>query len=113
MIILCLVAAVADADTIRCANGERIRLSGIEARERAGWCHTPTCPPLAHPEAKRVADRILLNRRLSCRIVGKSYNRLVGDCTADGRSVSCALVRSGAAVVWERYWRSARMRPCD
>lgn len=113
LVIQCEVASVADADTIRCADGTRVRIAGIEANERRGGCHLPVCPPLPHARAKPVAERLTLRKTLACRSVDRSYSRVVARCTLpDGRSLSCALIAAGAAARWESYWRRYRMGGC-
>ena len=112
-VIQCEVASVADADTLRCANGTRVRIAGIEANERKGGCHLPVCPPLPAARAKPIAERLVLRKTLKCQPVGTSYRRTVARCTLpDGRSLSCALIASGAAVKWPSYWRRYNMGEC-
>ena len=104
MILLCLVAAVTDGDTLRCQTGERVRIAGIEANELRGGCHIARCPAMPGPEARRVVERLTLRRTLSCEPVGRSYSRIVARCSfADGRDLRCAIVRAGAAVDWPAF----------
>ncbi len=105
----CHVIAVADADTVRCADGTRIRLAGISARERDGSCNSaPDCPTMRHAQAQPIAARLMLARTIRFRVVGVSYGRPVGDNPA----IRCALVRSGAVVPWVRYMRQYRLPEC-
>lgn len=54
-----------------------------------------------------------MGKRLQCFEVGKSYNRVVAHCyLPDQRGLSCAIVKSGAAVALDRYWRQYRMPEC-
>lgn len=107
--ILCLVVAVSDADTVRCADGQRVRLAGISALERNGSCNSaPACPTMRHEQAQPIAARLTLNRTIAFRIVGKSYNRAVGE----NQALRCALVRSGAAVEWPKYMREYLLEAC-
>lgn len=41
----CIVVYVTDGDTLRCTDGTRIRIAGIEAREKSGRCHIARCAP--------------------------------------------------------------------
>lgn len=111
---LCLVVAVTDADTIRCASGERIRIAAINAREKDGSCiPNAPCVPTHHAQAKPAVERLAMGRTLRCRQVGVSYRRIVADCALpNGAGLSCAIVRSGAAAWWPKYARQYRMRGC-
>jgi len=109
---LCLVVAVTDGDGIRCADGTRIRLAAINARELHG---TPCprnrpCPPMSGNAARSTLQRLVAGRTIQCRKVGVSYHRVVADCTVDARNVSCAMVAAGAAAWWPEYARRYRMR---
>lgn len=108
-VIMCLVVAVPDADSLRCRDGRRVRLAGISALERNGSCNSaPACPTMRHAQAQPIAARLTLNRTIAFRLVGKSYRRDVGDNYA----LRCALVQSGAAVEWPRYMREYGLRSC-
>ncbi|MBX9816224.1 MAG: hypothetical protein K2X76_16110 [Sphingomonas sp.] len=109
---LCLVIAVHDGDTLRCASGERVRIAGIESNELRGGCHLPRCAPLSGPEARAVATRLVLRRTLHCEALGRSYNRVVASCTLDQRDIGCAFVAAGAAIEWPHYRRKFRLGPC-
>lgn len=107
--LICTIALVVDADTIRCARGERIRLAGISALERDGSCNSaPDCPTMRHGQAKPIAERLALNRTLKFTVHGRSGKRIV----ADNRWLRCNLVRSGAAVEWRRYVVAYNLRRC-
>lgn len=106
----CYVAAVADADTIRCRSGTRVRIAGISARERDGSCNSPRCPVMRPAEARPIVERLTHRRKLTCQSVGRSYGRVVADCRLpEGGWLSCAVLASGAAVRWDRYWRDYKM----
>lgn len=111
---LCLVASVTDADTIVCADKTRVRIAGINAREKDGTCNAGApCPAMGPRQATQVVTRLTLGKRLSCRQVGTSYRRAVMDCRLpNGAGLSCAIIATGAAAAWPRYWRQYRMRPC-
>ena len=111
---ICIVASVTDADTIRCTDRTAIRIAGINAREKDGSCRrNAPCPPMRHAQAKPIVERLTLRRRLVCQPVGTSYRRVVARCTLpDGRSLSCAVIAAGAAVRWDRYWLGYGMGEC-
>jgi endonuclease YncB( thermonuclease family) len=122
----CTPTAVWDGDgPIWCAEGPKIRLAGIAAREIDGSCKPGHPCPLASAEAAR--DRLvsLLGGRkgrlgtghvrvsaapLQCRSEGGAAgSRTAAWCvTSSGVDLSCAMVGSGAAVRWDRYWKGRR-----
>jgi endonuclease YncB( thermonuclease family) len=108
---ICLVVSVTDGDTLRCADQTRIRIAAVNAREKDDSCRRgSTCPQMRHHQAKPIVERMVLGRELKCRRVDVSYRRIVADCTLpDGRSLSCALVRTGAVVWQPGYARRYRM----
>lgn len=112
---LCLVVAVTDADTIRCADRTKIRVAAINAREKDGSCiPNAPCAAMPHQRAKPAVERLVLGRTLRCRRVGVSYDRVVADCTLpNGAGLSCAIVRTGAAAWWPKFARQYRMRGCS
>lgn len=113
--ITCEVVSVYDADgPIRCRNGVKIRVAGVNAREVDGTCRSNApCPLMRHEQAKPITERLVLRKTLTCQRVGTSYRRVVARCQLpDGRSLSCALIASGAAVKWPSYWRRYEMGKC-
>ena len=111
---ICTVAAVTDADTIRCADGTRVRIAGINAREKDGSCRPGApCPAMRHAQAQPIVERLTLHKRLSCQPVDRSFKRIVATCRLpSGADLSCAIIASGAALRWESYWRRYRMGVC-
>lgn len=112
-------AYVHDADTIRCADGTRIRVAGIDAPDftTAEPCrqHRPgyVCDDRKAAAAQRIAERMVLGKTLTCEPVGTSSRRVVARCQLpDGRDLSCELLSAGAADVWPSYWRRYRMGEC-
>jgi endonuclease YncB( thermonuclease family) len=119
----CTPTRVWDGDgPIWCAEGPRIRLAGIAAREMDGTCrNNQPCPDVSAWEARDA----LVN------LVGKQTGRspeghvmVTGPamrCISDGDGVgsrtaawcvspkggdlSCAMVAGGWALRWERFWR--------
>ena len=127
----CVPVALHDADTLRCEDGTSIRLSGINARE-IGWNGTTNydagcrrnapCPRVDAVTARDHLARLIgipgsvdrngnlhvSGQPLSCVVNGKSYNRVTAWCYSGRVDLSCALVRSGDAAVWKRYWKGHR-----
>ena len=113
----CLVLGVHDADTLRCANGQSIRVAGIQAPD---YTDSPPCRQrkpgyvCSDKLARRSRDivaRMTLGQTLTCQPVGQSWNRVVAACyLPDGRDLRCATVAAGAAVHWPAYVRRYRLR---
>lgn len=101
----CTVERIVDADTWVCTDRTRIRAAAINARERDGSCRRGmVCPIMPPARATRIVSRMLVGQRLTCANKGRSWDRVVGACRfADGRSVACAIVATGAAA-WEPGW---------
>ncbi len=122
----CTPVAVWDGDgPIWCAEGPRIRISGVAAREIDGACRSnQPCPPVSGTDAR---DRIV-------RLFGGARGKLptghikvsapAMTCVSDGSAggsrtaawcrspvfgdLSCAAVKAGGAVRWARYWGDHR-----
>ncbi|WP_162806484.1 thermonuclease family protein [Sphingosinicella terrae] len=112
----CTVASVTDGDTFRCAETNaqgrqiRLRLSGIAARERNGRCTDGhPCPSASAEAAAAELRRLAQGEPLTCCRVGTSFDRIAAFCRRrDGVDLSCAMVESGTAARWDRYWGSHR-----
>jgi endonuclease YncB( thermonuclease family) len=108
----CTVTFVIDGDTFRCAETDatgreiRVRVSGIDAREKDGTCAPGHPCASAPPEAAAAALASLIGGQiLSCRPVGETYERVAAWCNrADGTDVSCAMMASGTVARWWKYW---------
>ena len=108
----CTVASVTDGDTLRCeeagADGRaiRVRLSGIAARERDGSCSPGhPCPDASAEAATSALRRLAEGEVLRCTPDGETYGRVAAFCsTQRGLDLSCAMVESGTAARWDRYW---------
>jgi hypothetical protein len=118
----CTPVKVWDGDgPIHCAEGPRIRLSGIAARETDGSCRPGHPCPTASAEAARDTLAALLGRTtgtaseghllikgpaLTCRAVGSAGgNRTAAWCVSPTKGdLSCAMVKSGTVAKWDRYW---------
>jgi endonuclease YncB( thermonuclease family) len=119
----CTPTAVWDGDgPVWCAEGPKLRIAGIAAREIDGSCRTnQPCPMVSGPDARdrivrlfggargRTADGHVLVRSaaMSCLSEGSAGgSRTAAWCTSPAfGDLSCAAVRAGGAVRWARYWR--------
>lgn len=124
----CTPIAVWDGDgPIWCAEGPHIRLSGIAAREMNGSCSAGHPCPAADAVAARDHLVALLGTRrgvrptghiivagppLRCQSAGFAGGKRTAAFCSSPRSgdISCAMVRSGLAAKWDRYWQGHR---CD
>ena len=110
---------------IWCAEGPRVRLAGIAAREIDGTCRPgQPCPTasgpaardglvalLGGPRGRRPEGHVLVKAPpMHCRSDGSAGgSRTAAWCrTGDGRDLNCALIEAGFALRWPRYWRSHR-----
>lgn len=118
----CTPVAVWDGDgPVWCAEGPRIRLSGIAAREMDGSCRTDHPCPDAHPLDARDALVSLIGEpqgfgdhghvlvagpTMRCVSTGSAGgNRTGAWCVSPrGGDLSCAMISGGWAARWERYW---------
>jgi endonuclease YncB( thermonuclease family) len=119
----CTPEKVWDGDgPIHCAEGPKVRLAGIAAREMDGSCKPGHPCPDATALAARDALAGLLGRTtgrastghllvegpaLDCLSEGSAKGaRTAAWCTSPtAGDLSCAMVASGTAAKWERYWR--------
>jgi endonuclease YncB( thermonuclease family) len=124
----CTPTRVWDGDgPVWCAEGPRVRLSGIAAREIDGSCKpNHPCPDAGATEARDHLASLLGRREgvsieghvlvtgptLQCRSVGSGGGvRTAAWCVSPRvGDLSCAMVRSGYALRWERYWRDKDCR---
>lgn len=107
----CTVTRVHDGDgPIHCREGQKIRLSGIAARELDESCNPGhPCPEASGAAARDALHRLASGQVLTCRATGTSYGRVTAWCWRDdGVELNCAMVASGTALRWDRHWRSHR-----
>jgi endonuclease YncB( thermonuclease family) len=105
----CAVVAVHDGDTMRCADGTRVRLQAIDAPE-VGRCPRPRiCAPGDPQASRRALVGLALGKTVSCTATGTSYRRITAWCEADGRDLSCAMYLGGYAIRWDKYDRDHRL----
>lgn len=102
----CNVAYVNDGDTLRCEDGTRVRLHAIAARETDGSCSPGhPCPSASAAESTSALTR-LAGSRITCIRTGQSYQRVTAIChNLSGVEINCAMVESGAALIWDRFNR--------
>ena len=102
----CDVAYVNDGDTLRCRDGTRVRLHAIAARETDGSCSPGHPCPTTSAAASTAALTRLAGNRITCIRTGQSYERVTAIChNTSGVEVNCAMVQSGAALIWDRFNR--------
>jgi endonuclease YncB( thermonuclease family) len=118
----CTPTRVWDGDgPIWCAEGPKVRLAAIAAREIDGTCRPrQPCPRAGGVEARDRLVQLLGGARgqsrdghvlvqgpaLACRSAGPDdYGRTVAWCAAPAPvgDLSCALVKAGIALRWARY----------
>ena len=122
----CTPTAVWDGDgPIWCAEGPRVRLAGIAAREIDGECRDGhPCPTtggvaardrlvglLGGPKGKLGTGHIKVSAApMRCLSDGSGVgNRTAAWCKlSGGTDLNCAMIKSGAALRWPRYWRGHR-----
>ena len=118
----CTPVSVWDGDgTIWCAQGPRIGLFGIAARELDGSCSaghpSPDADPLlvrdalvelvGHPAGVGHDGHILVKGpTMSCISTGSVGGDRTGSWCISPKSgdISCAMVRGAWAACWDRYW---------
>jgi endonuclease YncB( thermonuclease family) len=96
-------ANIVDGDTIDIA-GIPIRLQGIDAPEQLQKCTADggqvTCGKLA----TKALVRMIGSEPVTCILLGKdNYNRLLGECSAEGQSLNARMVRDGWALAFVKY----------
>jgi endonuclease YncB( thermonuclease family) len=124
----CTPVRVWDGDgPIWCAEGPRIRLSGIAAREIDDSCKgEQPCPKTSGPDARDALARLigtitgrsseghLLIKGPTMRCVsvgGAGGSRTAAWCVSPkAGDVSCAAVKAGFALRWDRYWKGHKCR---
>jgi endonuclease YncB( thermonuclease family) len=90
---------------IYCAEGPKIRLTAVAARELDESCSPGhPCPDASGAEAKAELTRLASGHVLTCEKTGMSYKRTTAWCwREDGLELNCAMVRSGKALAWPKF----------
>lgn len=110
----CTVTRVHDGDgPIWCAEGPKVRLHAIAARELDETCNPGhPCPAASGQEARQALQKLAGGQTLRCEATGTSYDRITAWCRRpDGVELNCAMVESGTALRWKKFDRQRRM--CD
>jgi hypothetical protein len=119
----CTPVAVWDGDgPVWCAEGPRIRIAGVAAREMDGTCKAnQPCPAVGAVDARDRLVRLfggpkgtlpnghvkVLAAPMTCLSEGSAGGaRTAAWCRSRAfGDLSCAVVRVGGALRWPRYWR--------
>lgn len=122
----CTPTAVWDGDEpIWCAEGPHVRVAGVAARESDETCRSnQPCPDASAIAAKTTLTNLVgvqtgtnstghfLVKGPTMRCLsdgGAGGNRTAAWCVSPrGGDISCAMVASGKAIRWDRYWRNHR-----
>lgn len=101
----CKVSRITDGDTLRCADGTRVRLHAVAAREANETCRAGhPCPGASAAEATAKLAELADGQTLACEQTGKSYSRVVAICRNEANvEINCAMVESGTALIWPKY----------
>ncbi len=126
---ICTPAQVWDGDTFTCADGKKIRVSGIAAREvrwngermlDAGCGKNHPCPTATGVAAREYLARLFGGAHgvgphghllvkgplLQCRPDGPTHGRIAAWCSSGATGdISCRMVQKGYALKWQRYWK--------
>ena len=94
---------VVDGDSL-VLDGQRIRLSGLDAPEYRQTCRTGEQDVECGQMAKRALERIIGGREIECRIDGDDrYRRILARCSVDDTDIGRKLVASGWAIATDAY----------
>jgi endonuclease YncB( thermonuclease family) len=122
----CTPVAVWDGDgPIWCAEGPKIRIAGVAAREIDDSCRAgQPCPALSGVDARKrlvgllgggkgklpTGHVVVRGATMTCLSDGNGKgDRTAAWCRSpDFGDLSCAVVRAGGAIRWRRYWREHR-----
>lgn len=124
----CTPTHVWDGDgPVWCAEGPHLRIAGIAAREMDGTCRTnQPCPAASAIEARDALVQLMggargtistghvvvRGPRLTCRSEGGAGgNRTAAWCRLpSGADLSCAMIKTGTVLRWNRYWKGPACR---
>lgn len=122
----CTPTRVWDGDgPVWCAEGPRLRIAGIAARESDDSCRSnQPCPKATAMQARdalvdvigslqgvsREGHMLVAGPTMMCRSEGSAGgSRTAAWCTSPkSGDVSCAMVRTRTVLTWPRYWRNHR-----
>ena len=106
------VVAVHDGDTFTLAEGQKIRVFGIDAPELRQLCRadavhsagSPSCVPCGDA-SRKVLEGLILGQVVSCKSRGQSYDRVVGECAVGEIQIGPWMLSHGYAVAYEQFLR--------
>lgn len=122
----CTPTAVWDGDgPVWCAEGPKVRIAGVAAREADGTCRSnQPCPPVNGIEARDRLVRLFGGAKGMLPTGHVRVRSATMTCVSDGSAggsrtaawcispafgdLSCAVVRAGGAVRWTKYWGKHR-----
>ena len=122
----CTPTAVWDGDgPIWCAEGPKVRIAGVAAREMDGSCNAnQPCPGVGAIEARDRLVRLFGGPKGTLATGHIKVRAPAMACQSDGSAggsrtaawcrspafgdLSCAVIAHGGAVRWNRYWRGHR-----
>ncbi|WP_323809948.1 thermonuclease family protein [Sphingobium baderi] len=101
----CNVSSITDGDTLRCADGTKIRLHAVAARESDETCKVGhPCPSASGASATAKLTEFASGQTLQCEQTGTSYNRVTAVCWNEANTeINCAMVQSGTTVIWPKF----------
>lgn len=101
----CRVSSITDGDTLRCADGTRIRLHAVAARESDETCSPGhPCPSASAASATAKLSELASGQTLQCQKTGTSYKRVTAICRNEAHvEINCAMVQSGTTVIWPKF----------
>ena len=101
----CQVSSITDGDTLRCADGTRVRLHAVAAREKDETCSPGhPCPAASGASATAKLAELASGQTLRCEQTGTSYNRVTAICRNEANvEINCAMVQSGTTVIWPKF----------
>lgn len=97
---VCAQPVAVDGDTLRCAGFGSVRLLGIDAPELPGHCREGrVCTPGDGWASKAALAHRVKAGPVTCEAQGRDrYGRVLARCAAGGADLSCAQIKTGAAV---------------
>ena len=122
----CTPVAVYDGDgPIWCAEGPKVRIAGVAAREMDGTCRrSQPCPSVGAIDARDRLVGLLGGPRGTLPDGHIKVRSATMTCLSEGSAggsrtaawcispvvgdLSCAVVRAGGAIRWPRFWRNHR-----
>lgn len=125
---ICTPIAVYDGDgPVWCAEGPKIRLAGIAAREMDGTCRdNQPCPTVSAKQSRDYLVSLVGKRTGSLAtghitVVGPAMRCISTGSAGGGRTgawcdspkvgdLSCVMVKAGMALRWERFWKKHKCR---